>query len=424
MKTNSTTCSLIAVLALALGSVWMASAVQVTFKVDMSIQDQLGTFTPGVDAVQVAGSFNGWTPGDGVLADPEEDNIYEGTFEITGDIQYKYVYGGEGWEANGVGPDGANDRQLTLPGGDTVLDVVFFNNVNTLPSTRNVTFQLNLSVQEGLGNFDALNDFVQVAGGFNGWSTITSELTQSAGDPDVYDGTFSVAGAVGEAVDYKFVLATFSSGDVWENNDVGPGGAQNRQVVLEAGDQLLPVVYFNNLESAPTAHPVTFQVNMAAQMALGNFAEGANTVGVGGTFNNWGVPDFFPLAADPAEPTIYKGTADIVAGAGSLVSFQYVLDTGAVWEDAVGNRTFNLEESGQTLDPAYWNNVDELGTLTTERTGDQVEASWTPGPMVRLQMGTGPGIAASWTDVPNTQGESNATVTVTTDETYLRLIGP
>jgi hypothetical protein len=428
MKTPSLIRSIGAALALAFGLAGSASAVQITFQVDMSIQAALGNFTPGVDAVQVAGSWpaNNWTPANGVLTQSLSDpDVYEGTFDITGTVgstvSYKFVYGAAGWEVNGVGPGGANDRQLSLPATDTVLPVVYYNNVDTLPSTRLVTFQVNLTVQREIGNFDPANDFVYVAGEFNAWSASASELIQSSTDTNVWEGTFTVAGNAGGTVNYKFLLATFASGEVWEINGVGPGGVQNRQLTLEAIDQTLPEVYFNNLDTIPVTVPVTFQVNMAAQMALGNYVDGVNTVTAAGTFNNWDAISFV-LTNDPAEPTIYKGTTEVIGAVGGQVSFQYVID-GVTWETAVGDRAFNLADSAQSLAPVFWNNVDDLGLITTTSLGgNQVRASWTPVPLARLQISTG--LPAGWSDVPNTTGESNAVVNLTADETYFRLIGP
>lgn len=426
MKTHSAIRSLCVAAAVTLGSAWLASAVNVTFQVNMSIQAALGNFTPGVDAVQVAGNFNGWNPLNGVLTQSvTNSDIYEGTFNLTGTTGttnfYKFVYGAAGWEVNGVGPNGANDRQVVIPATATNLPVVYFNNVNTLPATRQVTFQVNLGVQRALGNFDPSLDFVQVSGDFNAWSTTASTLSQSVGDTNVWEGTFTVAGNAGGTANYKYVLATFASGDVWENNGVGPGGAQNRQLVLDPGNQTVPVVYFNNLTNIPsTTVPVTFQVNMAAQMALGNFTPGGNQVTVAGSFNNWNAVNF-GLTNSPANPTIYTGTTNILGGAGSLVSFQYVIDQ-VTWEEAVGDRGFNLATNAQTLPLVYWNNVANLGQLTaTPAGGTQLNASWTAAPLVRLQVSTG---LPNWTDVPGTTGQSNATVNITTDETYLRLIGP
>lgn len=420
-----------AVVLLTLGTTWMASAVQITFKVNMSIQQALGNFTPGADPVYVAGGFNSWTPPSGALTQSVTNaDVYEGTFDLTetpgATVSYKFVYGPVDpytWEPNGVGPGGANDRELVMPAVDTVLPDVYWNNQSTLPSTRDVTFQINMSVQIALGDFDPINDFLNVAGDFNAWSTTASTLTQSGGDPNIWEGTFTVAGDTATTTFYKYVIASFSVGaDVWENNDVGPGGAQNRELLLESGNQTLPVVYFNNLDTIPNPVDVTFQVDMTAQIALGNFVDGPNQVTAAGSFNAWDAISFV-LTNDPGDPMVYKGVTTIEAASGSLVFWQYVID-GADWEEAVGNRVFTLgDTNNQAIDVVFWNNVGDLGPVATAPSGvDQVDVSWDPGTLVRLQKSTN--LLNAWLEVPGTTGQSNATVTVTTPETYFRLIGP
>lgn len=403
---------------LLLASVSVASAVQVTFRVNMSVQVQLGHLPPGTP-VQVAGSFNGWDPGAGALTQSVGDpNIYEGTFEVTSDIDYKFVRGSNGWEVDGLGPNGAQNRQLPLPATDTVLPVVFFDNQETVPGTRFVTFQVDMSVQIALGRFDPMFDIVQVAGPFTEWGDNPVALYQSQTDTNIWINEFVlVSGDAGGVVEYKYISA-----GQWEDNGLGPNGEQNRRFILEEGDQVLPAVFFNDLDAIPPTIPVTFQVNMATQMAYGNFAEGVNEVWVAGSFNNWSTTAF-QLTNSPATPTLYTGTTNIVVAPGSTVDYKFVIDS-TQWEEGIANRTFVLADSEQVLDVAFWNSIDNLGRLSTTRADDQIEASWPPGPLVRLQVASGLGPSTSWTDVPNSQGQSNATVTVTTDETYLRLVGP
>jgi hypothetical protein len=127
-------------------------------------------------------------------------------------------------------------------------------------SAVQVTFQVNMSVQRDLGAFDPSNDYVYVAGNFNGWSTTASLLTQSPIDSDVWVGTFEV-GAEGTWVNYKYVMNRLVGGVKWEDN-VGPGGTQNRYFQVPASDAELDVVYFNNITNAAVPYaPVTFQVD-------------------------------------------------------------------------------------------------------------------------------------------------------------------
>src|SRR5262245_29156727 len=81
-----------------------------------------------------------------------------------------------------------------------------------------VTFQVNMSAQIALGNFDPRSHTVYVAGDpINGWSTTESPLTPSAGDSKVFVGTFDVGGTAGATAQYKFLFYN-GSGNTWEGN--------------------------------------------------------------------------------------------------------------------------------------------------------------------------------------------------------------
>lgn len=109
-----------------------------------------------------------------------------------------------------------------------------------------VTFQVDMSVQMGLGSFNpAAGDYVSVAGDLNNWSTSASVLTNGPPNTNIYTGTFNLTNAPGTTINYKFIM-----GGAWEHNGVGPGGAQNRRFTLASTPQTLPVVYFDNLTNA------------------------------------------------------------------------------------------------------------------------------------------------------------------------------
>lgn len=225
----------------------------VTFQVNMSVQIALGAFDPGAGTVSVAGEFNGWSASASELApSASEPNVWVGTLPLTGArdslVSYKFVMNGAGWEGN-VGPNGTQNRGLTLTSGPQTLPVVFFNNVTEVPKNIPITFQVNLGVLVAQGGFDPDTGTVSVAGDpLNGWSATASTLTRSASDPNLWTGTFEVNSTIGAVILYKFVL----NGSNWEGN-VGPDGAQNRSYALASTDaQTLPVAYFNNVNHLGT----------------------------------------------------------------------------------------------------------------------------------------------------------------------------
>jgi arabinogalactan endo-1,4-beta-galactosidase len=129
---------------LLLGTAFAASAIQVTYQVNMGTQIALGNFRPGTDTVFVSGTFSSptWkqTASDGstsYLLTPVagNTNLYMGTFSIVNSAgsteSHKFIINPGGnfsalnWESP-VSIAGGN-RSFTVPGVATNLPVVYFN---------------------------------------------------------------------------------------------------------------------------------------------------------------------------------------------------------------------------------------------------------------------------------------------------------
>jgi len=130
----------------------------------------------------------------------------------------------------------------------------------TLARANQVTFQVNMGVQRVLGNFDpADNDTVLVSGDFStpDWTT-TLVLMPSGSEANLYVGTFDNDRPTGDFGHHKFIInpgGNSSAGQlIWESGS-------DRWFQVEAGDQTLPVVYFDgvtNLPAPPTNSPIEF----------------------------------------------------------------------------------------------------------------------------------------------------------------------
>jgi hypothetical protein len=201
--------------------------------------------------------------------------------------------------------------------------------------------------------------------------------------PDLYQGTVEVNGSAGTQVQYKFVINQAGT-LVWENNGVGPGGAQNRSFNLDAAAQTLPVVNFNNQASAPRTVSVTFQVNVDIQRSLGNFNPSTDTVEVRGSFDNWGAG--MMLEASATNANVYKGAMDITGSPGAPFEYKFVINHEGtqVWEGNVGpgggfgNRIFTLAEGAQVLPLVYFDNLSVdpgAGVNVTFRVNMSVQAA-------------------------------------------------
>ena len=237
--------------------------VWITFQVNMAAAIILGNFSPplvgGIDDVEAQGSFNGWStiqPMGVLLTNVPGTSNYAGTFTATNltpgsTLQYKYVidgqYGGGTWEGN-VGPIGPDyDRSFTLSSTNMVLPLDYWDNITNAIATNTVTFQVDMIVETALGNFNSSHS-IWVNGDWNWNAGYGLQLVQTA-DPYTYTGTVAFAYPPGTPVNYKYDIDGGIPANSWETNGVGPGGANNRQFVLQDGATNLPVDYFNNLNN-------------------------------------------------------------------------------------------------------------------------------------------------------------------------------
>ena len=287
--------------------------VNITFQLDMQIAVQQRLFNMESDYVDAFGSFNNWATTGVLLTNVPGTTNYIGTFTTTAlatnmVVNYKYAIDGYGgtWEGN-VGAGGAQNRSFTLTSTNQILPVDFWNNITNADSSFNVTFQVDMTVEDALGNFTPGSDVVFVNGDWD-WSGEAEQLTQVSGS-DVYTGTVALAYSPGTVVNYKYTL---NGGLVWENDGVGPGGAQNHQFTL-TGDTNLPTDYFNNYSNlgplniseagAQTILSWASGTNANNRIRLQNstnlltgWTDVANTQGRSSITNNFGNgPNFFRL---------------------------------------------------------------------------------------------------------------------------------
>jgi hypothetical protein len=106
--------------------------IQVTFRVDMSVQAGKGNFNPATDTLVLAGSFNNWlneppSNTEKIMDDPDGDLIYTKTIALKQYTDYQYKFNiGLTWEGRDEIP--GQNRSLTTGANDTLLAVVYYNN--------------------------------------------------------------------------------------------------------------------------------------------------------------------------------------------------------------------------------------------------------------------------------------------------------
>src|SRR5262249_50351285 len=96
----------------------------------------LGSFDPASGTVTIAGEFNNWNTTASPLTNTlANTNLWVTTLTLIGAdasaVDYKYLMNGT-WEANNVGPGGAQNRSVTLSRTNQTVPVVYFNNVSNL----------------------------------------------------------------------------------------------------------------------------------------------------------------------------------------------------------------------------------------------------------------------------------------------------
>ncbi|KAA0222802.1 T9SS C-terminal target domain-containing protein [candidate division KSB1 bacterium] len=282
-----------------------ALADDVTFKVDLSVMQELGLFTPATQTVHVRGSFNGW--GDGSdLTDADGDFIYEGTFDVgtAGPLAYKFVVKtgtAVTWE------DNIGNRELPLTGAAQVLDPVEWNN--------GIRFRVNMTIPIGNGVFNPATQFVSIAGGFNDWlgtgigisngdsATARKYQLNDAGG-NIYTGLIPVGTSTNK---FKFTINNNSDGKIatWEGHadrelsmtDLSLGRPDNVELPWDG-------------DPGQTATGTTlFQVNITPLKELGIFDETeGDTLQLRGGFNGWddSDPDDSIMRQSFLDPNIYE----------------------------------------------------------------------------------------------------------------------
>ena len=324
----------------------------VTFSVNMSVQQTLENFNPATQTVEVRGPFNDWA---GTALTAQGSGIYSGTVRVSGaagPIAYKfYTDSYEGISGNRSFNLAFNSDRAPMP--SQVLDTVFYSNVDTVPNFRPVTFAVNMNRQIELGSFLAGTDTLEIRGGMNSWQGGASwRLTDSDSD-GIYTGTFSIIGAANSSVEYKFYTSNYE--DV-PNRSIMLGPVQQGQTA--------PTVFFNNDSGA--TRQVTFVVDMSIQQALGKFDPATGEVQLRG-LGSYNVVD--KVLTREGATSIFKGTFAVAGDAGSAVGYKFfsvgVTDSGFEVinpNDLYINRSLTLgaSDSPMVLDPVYFSNQSVL----------------------------------------------------------------
>ncbi|MDA7876338.1 CBM20 domain-containing protein, partial [Akkermansiaceae bacterium] len=223
-------------------------------------------------------------------------------------------------------------------------------------------FRVDMSVQIAIGRYDPGNDLLMVRGPFNSW--VGNDLTFVAGSNFLYEAEIDIFETDGAQTDYKFFIASVTSGDIWEGN-VGTGENGNRRFNYQAGGQILETVFFDDLEKNPGGGvKVTFQVNMAPLLQDGLFLPEFDWLEVRGAFNRWAAG--FELEPISEGSPIYAGSTTIKSIApGDSVEYKYVYN-GGQWENGSNRKFILAEQALQVLPIRYFSDIRPDSSLTED----------------------------------------------------------
>ncbi len=205
----------------------------------------------------------------------------------------------------------------------------------------NVTFQVDMSVQAEMGNFDPATGTVSIPGSFNDWNTEANYLSDPDGDL-IYSTTITLD--PNTSYEYKY----FAMGQ-WETVD-------NRQLTTGTEDIVLDPVYFNDIDQVPQGDAsVTFEVDMRLPMRQGDLTPGQQ-VFISGSFNGWSTASNEMTDAD-GDSTYSVTVTNLQSGDDLQFKYIYYKQDGSVQWESVDNRHFTPAPGDTNHYFAYWNDI-------------------------------------------------------------------
>jgi len=283
----------------------------VTFSVNMSVQQTLGNFNPATQTVEVRGPFNAWA---GTALTAQGEGVYSGTVRVSGaaaGTPYKFFAGGYEAGSNRSFILAFNSDRAPTP--SQVLDTVFYSNVNTVPASRPVTFAVDMGIQQAMGKFDPATGVVQLRG--IGDFSATDKVLSREGDTSIFKGTFAVAGDAGTSATYKFFSTgvTESGFEIINPNDL----FENRSLTLLADGtpMVLDSVYFSNQSVLP---PSALSYTPSSARGTVGTPISSLTPTVTGTVTSYSVSPALPAGLSISTSTgVISGTPTAVSASAS-----------------------------------------------------------------------------------------------------------
>lgn len=428
----------------------------VTYRVDMTQQIQLGTFIPstGVDTIRVTGAPAGLTAwGDGVdmtnnpALSGDASNIYSAVINVCGTAgslggEFKFRLNG-GWEDTSIN----DNRNFTFTGGNQVLPIYYYADQPVGPLTNgNITFRVDMTPQVITGGFTNGVSAVTISGNIEGWTAgaaMTNDPALSGTASNVYSTTIALP-ANNTATVGNWSRFKFRADGGWEAAAIyGVGGNKDRRFFITGGDQILPLVTYNDASLCdvllqPTA--VTFRLHMTNGTPDRNgvpFDNTTDTIHINGEFIGWVAWDNVSMPQmtnNPPGSDFYEQTFLLSGGKSRRVQFKHGIfgTTHGGMDNESGFQQDHVDyirskDLSYTITSEFGTNFlaafqkPEFGNLAVgAASGGKVPITWLGYPCVTLQTRTSLG-SGSWTDIPTTDGQSATNWPVTEVQQYFRL---
>jgi hypothetical protein len=428
-----------------------ATTNDVTFQVDMAEQIHLGNFNPSYP-VYAYGYFEGWNNSFPLTNNPALNVTnaqgyitsfpYQGTYTVTnspgGAEEYKFVYNagnGPVYEQVTTGDrDSSPSENRAFLNQPETLPLVSFGDVpfsNTV--TNNVTFIVDMSVQELYNAFNPATQTVQIVGDYNNFAGGTALTNTNAANTNLYYFTYQYVGAAGSLVYYKYQI---DPGGNYESPAASNLIGNNRYYMLAAtsGNFNAGPVYYSDQGPPPAADlvassncMVTFTVDMTPAVngtvdSNLNFTVGFDTVELNG-LNNGNVDSFWTWSSSAYPPqyqmtnipggNLYTITLPVNQGQPLNIQYDYGIDGEP--NEPNGNHFHYIRSQ-----PNYSMPTDvfgspapaeqSFGNLTVSNVNNQVYLNWLGRTGVALATNSDLSSQSNWMRLPATDG-TNLVVT-------------
>ncbi|MDO9511030.1 MAG: T9SS type A sorting domain-containing protein [Bacteroidales bacterium] len=243
---------------------------QATFNINMKYYARENRFIPGTDFVDIAGSMNGWNGENHHLADADGDTIYSITFNdfTPGTIyDFKFRINGSWDDATCEFPSGGPNRMFRAHETSKTMDYVYN---NYKPGTWPYRVIVDMNAEITAGRFDPATEYVDVAGGMNGWGGYDVLFDRGA-KGGRYEASF-LGDPNFPTIDFKFRINSN-----WDNAEFPSGGPNRSYTIVDTVGgviNLYEAVY--NILATPMA-PYAYGLNIDGDAEVGKELTGVYT---------------------------------------------------------------------------------------------------------------------------------------------------